>query len=164
MKRKLSVALFFLFFACKKEYKYTPDAGNLNNKLTADVLVKGVKSHGESIGNASIFSRTIFSPGDTLIAIVGGTDSGQINITLENVTVAGRYVFGQPLDSGRYVAIEYIEGNIIFGPATYYFQTDGEVIINILTEKHVEGTFKATCMNNGLVAKITNGSFSGDFQ
>jgi hypothetical protein len=164
MKWKLSATLFFLFFACKKENKYTPDPGNLNNKFTVDVLVKGVKSHGESVGDATVFSRTIFSPGDTLIAIVGGTDSGQVNITLENVTVAGRFVFGQPLDSGRYVAIEYIEGNIIFGPSTYYFQTDGEVIIDSITENRIAGTFKATCMNNGLVAKITNGSFSGEFQ
>jgi hypothetical protein len=164
MKWKLSAALFFLFFACKKENNYVPDTGDLNNNVTVDVLVKGVNSHGESVGNATIFSRTINSPGDTLIVIVGGTDSGQVNITLANIAVAGRYIFGQPLDSGRYVAIEYIEGNIIFGPATYYFQTDGEVIIDSISETHIAGTFKATCMNNGLVAKITNGSFSGEFQ
>lgn len=99
----------------------------------------------------------------------GDYDKG-IQLFLTNIRATGKYTFGQ-LDSGRNIEILYKEAGSIYpaiGP-TYLANSDqdsGELIVETISAKHIQGTFSAT--GNSVyscceTAEITNGHFAMDF-
>jgi hypothetical protein len=174
MKTILFAGLFLFFISCKKENPVnTPSSlpGNPNNKVESDIAVSEAILHISSTGNNTIFVRKLIAPGDTLFTIQGSITDGKhfkdISVQWGNITVSGTYDFGQQLDSGKYITIEYSDV-VPLGDGYFYLAFNeldaGELIIDSISDKHIQGSFKARCRGQNGIAEITNGSFSGDFE
>ena len=168
MKSILLTGFIILGYSCNKNNVVPLPVPNQLGNLYADISVAGESTHLESIGTQTVFSRTVNSPGDSTVVVYGENKDCHIQIVLENIHVPGTYVFGQKLDSVQHISVVYVAGDILSGIAFVYTannQNDqGTLVIESISYKHVKGTFTALCAGISDTAKITNGSFEGDFQ
>jgi hypothetical protein len=182
MKQSLFAILFLLCISCKKESAGgpLPDPGNPNNQVEADILITGKNIHLSSAGNNTSYKildysytrrfldSVLFIEG--LVRTMNGDNDKSLNIYLDNITKKGTYIFGQ-LDSGQYVEVVSMLGEV-YGSRSGTFLTNsdqksGELIIDSISGKHIQGTFTATCLNlydSAQVAEITGGRFSMDLE
>ena len=158
MKAQLFAILILIGISCKKESVVNPppDPGNPNNKVEADVFVNGANFHILSAGNNTNFAiqdynfttrylDSVLTIQGAVLLMNGDYDKG-IQLFLTNIRDTGKYTFGQ-LDSGRNIEILYTEAGGLYpalGP-TYLANSDqdsGEVIIETISGKHIQGTFR----------------------
>jgi hypothetical protein len=168
MRLVLLSALMILLYSCNKDHVVPLPTPNVNDNLNADISIAGKNSYLGSTGSNTIFSRTVNSPGDTSVVAYGADSNIHIQIVLENIHVSGTYIFGQKLNSDQHISVVYIIGDILSGNPIFYTANNqdnpGEIIIESISDKYVKGTFNATCPGTADTAKISNGSFEGNFQ
>ena len=183
MKKISAVLLVILFISCKKDSVNAPPAvppGNPNNKLEADVLVKGQNKH--MLSGITNLTRQDYSFSarytDTICLVIAGSalsttgdyENG-MTVYLTNIKDTGTYIFGQ-MDSGRIVEIVYGEPSSCYfclGP-TYLSNSnldEGQLIVESISGKKIKGRFQAigypVYYNDSTdIAKMTKGSFEGD--
>jgi hypothetical protein len=187
MKKILTAILLILCISCKKDdVKMPPPAipvGNPNNKMEADIMLRGQNKHMLSDYTTLVrqdYSFTARYTDTICLAISGsaystnGDSENEISIFLTNIKDTGTYVFGL-MDSGRIVEILYQEpspcGSMLTCLGPYYLansgQNEGQLIIERISDKKIKGKFQATGYpvyynDSSDIAKMTSGSFEGD--
>ena len=155
--------------SCKKSANptSTPATGNPDHSLAAVVSIKGSPAAFFITSENTIgFSKGTDHNGNVHISIVGANVSGQIHITLINITTPGEYMMGGR--GTQYVLGAFEIGNALTGPYEYFsawppLALISSVTIDELTATTIRGRFFMTCVGSTGTVQLTNGSFNGTF-
>ncbi|MEP7164285.1 MAG: hypothetical protein ABI741_06305 [Ferruginibacter sp.] len=165
MKYSIVALMLILAVSCKKtDHQGTfVNTGNPNNKLDADIKAGNSVFHLSAWGDYTLFNRALQGT-DSVITILGGTDTSHIQIDIFNINTAGIYQFGTQPGTDKFIRISYSSGTGLGGP--YYMNKNslnGKIIIESITSSGIKGSFMDTCWNGTDTRIINNGSFNGAF-
>jgi hypothetical protein len=117
MKNFISIIFFvILISSCKKSSTDSSiPVGNPNHEVKAMVAVKGSSfSSFSAIGNSTVYAKRTDPNADIVITVLGGSNQGNIKITLVNINAAGTYTIG----GGGFKAFKSVAIRAALGPCS----------------------------------------------